>query len=288
MQDQATEVDVYFSKALQVIDHHWGPFHPMHISIYGVMAQLLISQAKYDDAKYLYQASILCCVRTLGPNHIQTGEVHMDFGKLYLLMDERQESLQHFIEAYLIYESYFKGQSLQQAEAALKIADLLEDQKRMKEALVYAKFASEAYRLCYEQINTTTIRVIWQELTISYALKDPNTFTLANSLINKLIERELTLNEPDDSLDDIKVLAIATLIMEMTRNESDSNKGCLKQFCDKLLFNKKLEETRMNNESIIPSLVEYHLDKVNPQLVMTVKKIKFSWQQRDQLLKWFE
>lgn len=51
----------------------------------------------------------------------------MDFGKLYLLKNEKIESLQHFIEAYLIYESYFKGNSLQQAEAALRIADLMED-----------------------------------------------------------------------------------------------------------------------------------------------------------------
>lgn len=78
------EADAFFSKALQALDHHWGPFHPLHISIYGIMAQLLINNGKYDDASYLYQASLLCCMRVLGPNHIQTGEVHMDFGKLYL------------------------------------------------------------------------------------------------------------------------------------------------------------------------------------------------------------
>lgn len=57
------------------------------------MAQLLIEKKKYEDAKYLYQASLLCCMRLLGPNHIQTGEVHMDFGKLYLKTEKKRESL---------------------------------------------------------------------------------------------------------------------------------------------------------------------------------------------------
>jgi tetratricopeptide (TPR) repeat protein len=112
MDNQMLEADVYFSKALAILDHHWGPFHPLHVSVYAIMAQLLISKGKYEDAKYLYQASLLCCIRILGPNHIQTGEVHMDFGKLYLKNDEKTESLQHFTEAYLIYESYFGDQAL--------------------------------------------------------------------------------------------------------------------------------------------------------------------------------
>jgi hypothetical protein len=32
-------------------------------------------------------------MRVLGPNHIQTGEVHMDFGKLFLRKEEKQEAL---------------------------------------------------------------------------------------------------------------------------------------------------------------------------------------------------
>ena len=70
MDDCMTEADAFFSKALQIIDNHWGPFHPLHVNIYGIMAQLLITKGKYDDAKFLYQASLLCCIRILGPNHI--------------------------------------------------------------------------------------------------------------------------------------------------------------------------------------------------------------------------
>lgn len=70
LDDQLPDADVVFTKALSTLDHHWGPFHPMHVSIYAIMAQLLIEKKKYEDAKYLYQASLLCCMRLLGPNHI--------------------------------------------------------------------------------------------------------------------------------------------------------------------------------------------------------------------------
>ena len=65
--------DTQFTKALDTLDHHWGPYHPLHINIYSIMAQLLISQNKLDEAVYLYEASIISCQRILGPNHLQTG-----------------------------------------------------------------------------------------------------------------------------------------------------------------------------------------------------------------------
>mmetsp|Transcript_9258 Transcript_9258/g.6607 ORF Transcript_9258/g.6607 Transcript_9258/m.6607 type:complete len:120 (-) Transcript_9258:899-1258(-) len=117
------EADSYFTKALSVLDHHWGPFHPLNITIYGIMAMLLINKGnKYEEAKYLYQASLLCCMRILGPNHIQTGDVHMDFGKLYLKKKEKTNSMEHFLEAYLIYKSFFGENSLKTAEAAINLA----------------------------------------------------------------------------------------------------------------------------------------------------------------------
>lgn len=69
----------------------------------------------------------------------------MDFAKLYLKNEERTESLQHFTEAYLIYRSYFDDQALQTAEAAVNIANLLEEQKRIVEAYTYAGIAAQAY-----------------------------------------------------------------------------------------------------------------------------------------------
>jgi hypothetical protein len=43
-------------------------------------------------------------------------------------MKNKDESLQHFEEAYLIYESYYGLNSLQTANAAMQIATILEEQ----------------------------------------------------------------------------------------------------------------------------------------------------------------
>lgn len=48
------EADQYFSLALKTLDHHWGPYHPLHTTIYGILAYLLLSKNKMEDAKYLY------------------------------------------------------------------------------------------------------------------------------------------------------------------------------------------------------------------------------------------
>lgn len=72
-------------------------------------------------------------MRILGPNHIQTGEVHMDYARLQLLkahrdehsskaLQQKSDSLQHFMEAFNIFKNYFHSNrldSLQTAEAAI-------------------------------------------------------------------------------------------------------------------------------------------------------------------------
>lgn len=68
--DDQKQADQYFSKALATLDHHWGAYHPLHSTIYGIMAYLLILKNKMEEAKYLYQSSLMCSIRVLGPNHI--------------------------------------------------------------------------------------------------------------------------------------------------------------------------------------------------------------------------
>ena len=90
------EADSYFSKALATLEHHWGPYHPLHTTIYGIMAYLLISKNRLEEAGLLYHSSLICCMRVLGPNHIQTAEVRMDYGRLYLKMKNKDQALEHF------------------------------------------------------------------------------------------------------------------------------------------------------------------------------------------------
>ena len=81
--DNTKECEKYFQLANETLETHWGPSHPLHITIYGLMAQILISKTKFDEAMFLYKSSLLCCNKVLGKNHIQTANTRMDFGVLY-------------------------------------------------------------------------------------------------------------------------------------------------------------------------------------------------------------
>jgi len=130
-------------------------------------------------------------MRILGPNHIQTGEVHMDYARLQLLKGKKDDSLKHFIEAQLIYKNYFGTEALQTAEASMQIANILEEDKRLKKAYEYAKVASTTYQTVYADDNPLIIKAMWQELSISYALFDKDTtLSLANSLFYQLAKRD--------------------------------------------------------------------------------------------------
>lgn len=119
---QYDKADKYFSKALAVLEHHWGPFHPFQITIYGVMANLLISIKRMNDAMFLYQSSLKCCLQVLGSNHNMTAEVHTDLGKLQVRMGGQSDALKHFKQSYLIYESYLGQDALETAKSALQVA----------------------------------------------------------------------------------------------------------------------------------------------------------------------
>ena len=199
LSDQTRDSDEAFTRALAILDHHWGPFHPLHINIYGIMAQLLIRKQKYDDATWLYKASLRCCMRILGPNHIQTGEVHMDYARLQLLKDKKEDSLRHFIEAQLIYKNYFGTEALQTAEASMQIANLMEEDKRLKKAYEYAKIASTTYQTVFAEDNPLIIKAMWQELSIAYALYEKDALRLAAQLFYALAKRDHLLLISDES-----------------------------------------------------------------------------------------
>lgn len=125
-----------------------------------------------DEAKYLYESSLICSLRVLGPNHIQTAEIHIDFGRLYLRMKNKDESLQHFEEAYLIYESYFGQSALPTANAAMQIATILEEQQgKLNDAFTYVQIATNAFRDIYGDESEHTIFAQFLALGISYALR---------------------------------------------------------------------------------------------------------------------
>mmetsp|Transcript_39107 Transcript_39107/g.37437 ORF Transcript_39107/g.37437 Transcript_39107/m.37437 type:complete len:168 (-) Transcript_39107:694-1197(-) len=154
------------------------------------MAYLLISRNKLEEAQYLYQSSLICCLRVLGPNHIQTAEIHMDFGRLYLKMKNKDESLQHFEQAFLIYDSYFGFNSLSTSNAAMQIATIMEEQGRLNDALKYVQIAAEAYEQFYGEEAEITIISLWLEISVAYALKHQNVVNLCKKLFGCLVKRD--------------------------------------------------------------------------------------------------
>ena len=123
----------------------------------------------------------------------------MDYARLQLLKDKKEDSLRHFIEAQLIYKNYFGTEALQTAEASMQIANLMEEDKRLKKAYEYAKIASTTYQTVFAEDNPLIIKAMWQELSIAYALYENDTLDLAAQLFYTLAKRDHLLLISDES-----------------------------------------------------------------------------------------
>lgn len=94
--NQPTLGDPQFNSAVTALEHHWGSDHPTLTILYSVVAFLIIQNKDdqaFEKARILYQTALNCCTRVLGANHIQTAEIYMDFGSLYMLNGKSSEAL---------------------------------------------------------------------------------------------------------------------------------------------------------------------------------------------------
>jgi hypothetical protein len=53
----------------------------------------------------------------------------------------------------------------------MNVASIFEEDGKVKEAFIYAKVAASTYTNVFSVENPTTIEALWQQLSISYALK---------------------------------------------------------------------------------------------------------------------
>ena len=132
----------------------------------------MIDSKSLVEAEYCYMSSLSCCSKVLGPNHIQTAEVYMDFGRLYLKMHRKAEALVNFQAAYNINLIYFGKQSIPCGNSAFHIASIFEEQIRLNEAYEYALVANEAYKKVNGETNELTISSKWLMVSISFSLKN--------------------------------------------------------------------------------------------------------------------
>ena len=94
----------------------------------------------------------------------------MNYGELFKKKRKASEAIEHFTEAFLIYQNYFGTNSLQAAEAATQLASLMQDECRFDEAFEYAEIASNTFRNVYSSVHYKSIQSLWSLLSISYAL----------------------------------------------------------------------------------------------------------------------
>lgn len=95
----------YFDEALKILDFHLGAYHPLHCTVYSVLSHFYAEKSLYQDTLFLHKSSLVCSIRTLGPNHSNTGDIYVDLAKLMLQMGQREEALSHFEKACLVYEA---------------------------------------------------------------------------------------------------------------------------------------------------------------------------------------
>jgi hypothetical protein len=112
----------------------------------------------------------------------------MDFGRLYLKMHSKPEALINFQAAFLIYQSYFGKQSIPCANASFQIASIMEEHRRLEEALDYAIIAYEANSKLNMTISDVSITSLWLVISISYSLKSPKTEEYCNNLYDTLVK----------------------------------------------------------------------------------------------------
>lgn len=103
-------------------------------------------------------------------------------------------------------------------------------------------------------LNALTKRDLIIESSLSVdkkATAKGKTFRAINERTSGMEKKEdLSTQEQalSESMEQIKILAVATAIIEVTRTLPAKTKKYLKRFCDKTLFRKKLEESKERNE----------------------------------------
>jgi hypothetical protein len=57
----------------------------------------------------------------------------------------------------------------------MNIANILEEDRKLKDAHTYAKVSANTYTNVFQDENPTSIKALWQLLSISYSLKKEDT-----------------------------------------------------------------------------------------------------------------
>eukprot|EP00826_Nyctotherus_ovalis_P056323 TRINITY_DN7580_c0_g1_i3.p1 TRINITY_DN7580_c0_g1~~TRINITY_DN7580_c0_g1_i3.p1 ORF type:complete len:302 (+),score=55.27 TRINITY_DN7580_c0_g1_i3:51-956(+) len=88
------KVNEYCVAAMRRLKNYWGAYHPLHITIYSLMAFNLVKyKSEFEQARQLYKASLVCALRALGSSHVVTAKIYKNLGELELRMKNTEQGL---------------------------------------------------------------------------------------------------------------------------------------------------------------------------------------------------
>jgi len=58
-----------FDRSITALDFHLGSYHPLHSTIYQLLAEFYLDKKRLKDALILFKSSLICSLRVLGASH---------------------------------------------------------------------------------------------------------------------------------------------------------------------------------------------------------------------------
>lgn len=291
----STDADKYCYKAIKTLDFHWGQYHPLHSTIYSILAFLLIKyKENLEKAQSLYKASLISCTRVLGPNHIRTAEVYMDFGRLYLKMNNKEQALANIEKAYSIYDACSEGTSekyyVPLANAALQLANIMEEQHRFKQAFPHARRAADLYLSLYGIANEVYISSLWLVVCIGYSIEPDNIVEDYCKKLFEAIETREKLKDRDTKMDErisrIKENCIAAAILVATRSLSKDDKCKLLKLAEEIYAEWQQEIGEVEQQEAAIEMVSGAQNDTSR--VVTLSSLEFDTKTRQFLNQFYE
>jgi len=98
----------------------------------------------------------------------------------------------------MVYDNYFAKKNQQKnsvltADAAMQVANIMEEQNRLNEAYTYIQVACDTYRDVYGDSSDNTIIASWIKLQIAYTQstqKNSSVVDMADNLFKALVKRD--------------------------------------------------------------------------------------------------